>query len=159
MAPDGFLGRALRDPATGLPNVPYLQLIRDWEERRARRRRYAVRVLKIAVTGGDDSLRRVLSWRLIRTLRDSDFIASRGPSHFEVLLTTPDAEQADKVRARIRGLVAELNERQPSETPLSVGVEIEETPVAAQESARRGHDAPATGDWAVQRDERGEPSP
>ena len=36
---DTFLGRALTDPATGLPNVPYFCLIQNWEQRRARRRK------------------------------------------------------------------------------------------------------------------------
>ncbi|MBA3557056.1 MAG: diguanylate cyclase [Gemmatimonadaceae bacterium] len=128
MALDGFLGRALRDPATGLPNVPYLQLIRDWEERRARRRSYAVRVLKLTVSGGDERIRRSLAWRLIRILRDSDFIASQGPDHFEVLLTSPDAEHAGTLRSRIRKLIAELNERQPGTSPLKVQMEIEGGP-------------------------------
>jgi len=125
MVPDGFLGRALRDPATGLPNVPYLQLIRDWEEKRARRRSYSVRVLKLSLSGGDERVRRSLSWRLIRTLRDSDFLASQGANHFEVLLTSPDAEHADTLRSRIRKVIAELNERHPSETPLIVRMEVE----------------------------------
>jgi GGDEF domain-containing protein len=125
MAADGFLGRALRDPATGLPNVPYLQLIRDWEEKRARRRSYAVRVLKISVTRGDERIRRSLGWRLIRALRDSDFVASQGADHFEVLLTSPDAEHAGALRARIRRLVQELNENHPDHEPIDVRVEIE----------------------------------
>jgi GGDEF domain-containing protein len=125
MTHDAFLGRALRDPATGLPNVPYLQLIRDWEERRGRRRHYAVRVLKISVTGGEERVRRSLGWRLIRTLRDSDFVASQGPSHFQVLLTSPDAEHVGALRARIENVIAEVNQRHPSDAPLHVSIELE----------------------------------
>ena len=123
--PDAFLERALQDPATGLPNVPYLELIRAWEERRARRRSTAVRVLKLTVSGGSERVRRTLSWRLIRALRDSDFIASRGPFYFEVLLTAPDAEHTDRVRARLRTLIAELNARHPEDEPLRATIEVE----------------------------------
>ena len=123
---DEFLNRALRDPATGLPNVPYLQLIRDWEERRARRRSYAVRLLKVRVHGGEERVRRSLGWRLIRLLRDSDFIASRGPTNFHILLTSPDAEHADALRERITALIEELNERHPSGTPLVAEMMVEE---------------------------------
>ena len=48
---DTFLGRALTDVATGLPNIPYFRIIQNWEERRARRRKTQVRVVRLAVTG------------------------------------------------------------------------------------------------------------
>ena len=133
MTQDAFLGRALRDPATGLPNVPYLQLIRDWEERRARRRNYAVRVLKISVTGGEERVRRSLGWRLIRALRDSDFVASQGPSHFQVLLTSPDAEHVGTLCTRIENVIAELNERHPSDPPLRVLIDLEGDPLPGEQ--------------------------
>jgi hypothetical protein len=125
MAVDGILGRALRDPATGLPNVPYFCLIRDWEEQRARRRQYAVRVLKVSVSGGSERVRRSLSWRLCQELRSSDLIASEGGEHYRILLTSPDAENVDSIRARLQSLAAEINERDPDEETFRVDVEID----------------------------------
>ncbi len=125
MATDAFLERALRDPDTGLPNVPFLQLIRDWEERRARRRHYSVRLLKVSVTGGDDRVLRTLGWRLLRAVRDSDFLASKGPHQFQVLLTSPDAEQFDALQHRISKIIDDLNARHPDLPPLRGQMEIE----------------------------------
>ena len=125
MAMDGFLGRALTDPTTGLPNVPYFRMIRDWEERRASRRKYEVRVLKIEVRGGDERIRRSLSWRLCREIRSSDLIASEGSSHFRVLLTSPDAEKAEMISTRIVDMAAEINTRHPSTEPLELQVEVD----------------------------------
>jgi GGDEF domain-containing protein len=124
---EGFLGRVLTDPATGLPNLPYFRLIREWEERRARRREYTVRVVRINVTGGDERIRRSLSWRFCRELRGSDLIASEGLGHFRVLLTTPDAEQAELIRDRIEALTAEINARGGTGEPLQLQVEVEES--------------------------------
>jgi GGDEF domain-containing protein len=111
MTVSGFLGRALMDPATGLPNLPYFSIVRDWEERRARRRGYSVRVLTIAAACSDEALLRSLGWRLCQELRTSDLIASEGRSMFRVLLTSPDAENAEAIAERIsamgRGLSAE----------------------------------------------------
>src|SRR5688500_13881908 len=87
MPPNSFLGRALMDPATGLPNIPYFSLIRDWEDQRAQRRKYAVRVVKIWVEGGSDRIRRALSWHLCQEMRSSDLIASDGRAHYRILLT------------------------------------------------------------------------
>jgi len=123
---EGFLGRVLTDPATGLPNLPYFRMIREWEERRARRRKYTVRVIRINVSGGGDRIRRSLSWRFCRELRGSDLIASEGSGHFRVLLTTPDAEQADLIRNRIEGMTAEINARGAAGEPLRLQVELEE---------------------------------
>ena len=125
MAMDGFLGRALTDPTTGLPNVPYFRMIRDWEERRASRRQYEVRVLKIQVRGGDERIRRSLSWRLCREIRSSDLIASEGSSHFRVLLTSPDAEKAEAISTRIVDMATEINTRHPSAEPLELRVEVD----------------------------------
>jgi GGDEF domain-containing protein len=122
MAIDGFLGRVLTDPTTGLPNVPYFRMIRDWEERRASRRKYQVRVLKIEVKGGDERIRRSLSWRLCREIRSSDLIASEGSSHFRVLLTSPDAENAEAIGTRIADMATELNTRHPSAERLELQV-------------------------------------
>lgn len=125
MAIDGFLGRVLTDPTTGLPNIPYFRLIRDWEEKRASRRQYEVRVLRIAVAGGDERIRRSLSWRLCREFRSSDLIASEGSSHFRVLLTSPDAENVEALSARIIEMAAEINQRHPSAEPLALTVDVD----------------------------------
>lgn len=125
MALDGFLGRALTDPGTGLPNIPYFRMIRDWEERRASRRKYGVCVLRIAVKGGDERIRRSLSWRLCREIRSSDLIASEGSAHFRVLLTSPDAENAEMIAARITDMSNELNQRHPAAEPLELSVEVD----------------------------------
>lgn len=125
MAMDGFLGRVLTDPLTGLPNVPYFRMIRDWEERRASRRKYEVRVLKIQVKGGDERIRRSLSWRLCREIRSSDLIASEGSSHFRVLLTSPDAENAEAISSRIVDMATEINTRHPTAEPLELQVEMD----------------------------------
>jgi GGDEF domain-containing protein len=125
MALEGFLGRALTDPTTGLPNVPYFRMIRDWEERRASRRQYEVRVLKIHVKGGDERIRRSLSWRLCREIRSSDLIASEGSAHFRVLLTSPDAENAEMIGTRITDMATEINTRHPAAEPLELRVELD----------------------------------
>ncbi len=125
MAREGFLGRVLTDPLTGLPNVPYFRMIRDWEERRASRRKYEVRVLKIEVKGGDERIRRSLSWRLCREIRSSDLIASEGSSHFRVLLTSPDAENAEAISHRIVEMASEINTRHPTAERLELQVEVD----------------------------------
>ncbi|MGH7663118.1 MAG: hypothetical protein ACRENI_02295 [Gemmatimonadaceae bacterium] len=122
---DPFLGRVLTDPATGLPNAPYFRLIRDWEQRRAQRRSYAVRVLTVSVSGGDERVRRSLSWRLCQDLRDSDLIASDGEGRFRILLTSPDAENADAICARISEIANEINIRTPSRHTLAMSVEVD----------------------------------
>ena len=119
---DGLLGRALRDPETGLPNVPFFSLIRDWEERRARRRKYRVRVLDISVRGGSERARGVLSWRLAQALRASDLVASQGREHYRVLLTSPDAEHADRIRERIEHVVQAM----PEGEQVAVAVAVED---------------------------------
>ena len=141
MLPDAFLGRALLDPTTGLPNVPYFRLIREWEERRAQRRRHAVREVTMRVSGGAVRVRRALSWRLCRELRESDLIASGGPGEFHLLLTTPDAEHADRICGRIARMAAEINERHPDEPPLRVETEV--SPAPAPEMKERAQPAAA----------------
>jgi hypothetical protein len=101
---DTFLGRALTDAATGLPNIPYFRIIQNWEERRARRRNTLVRVIRVAVDGGTDVSRRALLWRLCQELRTSDLIASEGRDTFHILLTTPDAENAVGIAERVQHL-------------------------------------------------------
>lgn len=122
IAVDGLLGRALRDPETGLPNAPFFSLIRDWEERRARRRNYRVRVLDIAVHGGSERARGVLSWHLAQALRASDLVASQGRERYRVLLTSPDAEHADRIRERIEGVVRAM----PEDERVAVAVAVED---------------------------------
>ena len=151
MSPDAFLGRALLDPTTGLPNVPYFRLIREWEERRAQRRGYSVREVTMRVSGGATRVRRALSWRLCRELRESDLVASGGPGEFHVLLTSPDAEYAGEVCARIRRLAEELNLRHPDEPPLEIQLTVE--PPIEPDASAEGAVSAATpevepNDWA-----------
>lgn len=129
MALDTFLGRALMDPETGLPNLPYFCLIQNWEERRARRRKTQVRVLRLHVSGGDERVRRTLSWRLCQELRLSDLIASDSSSEFRILLTTPDAERAQAIGARIEEIGGAMNGENAAMEPICMRVEMEE-PVA-----------------------------
>jgi hypothetical protein len=124
---DTFLGRALTDVATGLPNLPYFRIIQNWEERRARRRQTLVRVIRVAVSGGDSS-RRALLWRLCQELRTSDLIASEGRDIFHILLTTPDAENAEAIAERVRHLGQALEETASGGEPLLVQTEIEPPP-------------------------------
>lgn len=127
MLPDVFLGRALMDPTTGLPNVPYFRLIREWEERRARRYKQSVRTVTLSVRGGGERTRRALGWRLCRALRDSDFLASNGPTHFRILLTSPDAEHAEALCRRLEEIVADLNSHLQDEQRVEATTLIEET--------------------------------
>lgn len=106
---DTFLGRALTDPTTGLPNIPYFCLIQNWEERRAYRRKTLVRVLRLRIVAGGDTARRALMWRLCQELRTSDLIASDGKSEFRILLTTPDAENVNAIADRIDQLTGGVN--------------------------------------------------
>ena len=124
---EGLLGRVLLDPATGLPNLPYFEVIQDWEAKRAERRNYLVRVLDIRVDGGGETTRRSLGWRLRQLLRASDLIASRGTDYVRVLLTSPDAEYAENVARRVARMVQSINGRHPSDPPLDVQVAIEAT--------------------------------
>src|ERR1051326_8084210 len=101
---------ALTDPATGLPNLPYFCLIQDWEERRAQRRKTLVRVLHLHVISGGDAVRRTLMVRICQEVRTSDLIASEGRDEFRILLTSPDAEQAEGIADRIEQLAATLNQ-------------------------------------------------
>jgi hypothetical protein len=126
MSPDVFLGRALMDPTTGLPNVPYFRLIREWEERRARRYKLAVRTVTLSVKGGDERARRALGWRLCRALRDSDFLASNGPAQFRILLTSPDAEQAEALCRRLEEIVSDLNQHLGEDRKVVATTTIEE---------------------------------
>jgi hypothetical protein len=125
MSLDSLLGRVLTDSTTGLPNVQYFQLIRDWEERRASRRNYAVRALRISVEGGDDRIRRSLIWRLGREFRSSDLIASEGSAHYHVLLTSPDAENANAIRDRLAEITVEINERYHPTDAISLAIELD----------------------------------
>ena len=131
MVLEGMIGRALMDPSTGLPNIPYFRIVKDWEERRAQRRNYAVRVVRIFIDGGEERVRRLVGWRLCRDLRSSDLIASEGLGHYRVLLTSPDAENVQAIANRIEELIAELNETHPSPDPLQVSVSIDDAQVVS----------------------------
>ena len=121
---DTFLGRALTDVATGLPNLPYFRIIQNWEERRARRRKTLVRVIRVGVSGGADTSRRALLWRLCQELRTSDLIASEGRDTFHILLTTPDAENATAIAERVEGIGEALRGANVGD-PLVIQTEIE----------------------------------
>ena len=123
---DGLLARALTDVTTGLPSILYFRLIRDWEERRAHRRGYSVRVARVTVSGGDDRIRKTLSWRLCREFRSSDLIASDGPLHFRLLLTSPDAENLAVMQERLEQMAAALNDGVAKEVPISIAVTVDE---------------------------------
>ena len=126
MAISGFLGQALTDPATGLPNLPYFSLICDWESRRAQRRNGAVKVLTLRVQGPAD---RTLAWRLCQELRTSDLIASEGRHNYRILLTSPDAENVGAIGERIRAMIDKLNAKRNAE-PLAASLEVEPDPPA-----------------------------
>lgn len=121
MAISGILGQALTDPATGLPNMPYFSLIQDWETRRAYRRGYKVKVLALRVQGAVD---RTLAWRLCQELRTTDLIASDGRHAYRILLTSPDAENARAIGARIRAMIDKLNQRRNAE-PIAADLSVE----------------------------------
>lgn len=121
MAVSGFLGQALTDPATGLPNLPYFSLIQDWETRRGGRRSYSIRVLNLRVQGPAD---RTLAWRLCQELRTSDLIASEGRHRFRILLTSPDAENVAAIGDRIRAMIEALNGKRDSE-PMAAELTVE----------------------------------
>ncbi|MEO8944975.1 MAG: hypothetical protein ABI338_00650 [Gemmatimonadaceae bacterium] len=128
---DTFLGRALTDAATGLPNLPYFRIIQNWEERRARRRKTQVRVVRVSVSGGGEGSRRALLWRLCQELRTSDLIASEGRDLFHILLTSPDAENALAISERVERLGASLAVADPKgNEPLVLRTEVE--PPAAE---------------------------
>jgi hypothetical protein len=123
---DTFLGRALTDAATGLPNIPYFRIIQNWEERRARRRKTLVAAVRVNVSGGGEGSRRALMWRLCQDLRTSDLIASDGRDVFHILLTTPDAENAGAIAERVVQLGESLGESDPPGTaPLVIRTELE----------------------------------
>jgi GGDEF domain-containing protein len=116
----------LTDPATGLPNLPYFRLIRDWEERRGQRRQYRVAVLRLTVAGGGTRGLRSLPWRLCQELRDSDLIAAEDLTHYRVLLTSPDAERVEAVADRIRRVVDDVNRTRSDEPPIAIAIEADE---------------------------------
>jgi PleD family two-component response regulator len=115
------------DPATGLPNIPYFMIVQEWEERRARRRGYEVRVLTMAVECDDEALLRSLAWRLCQEVRNSDLIASEGRSKYRILLTSPDAENVAPIKARIEEMAKSLNREHP-QAKLELRVNLQPCP-------------------------------
>jgi hypothetical protein len=130
----GELHRLLSDPETGLPTVHYFRLIREWEERQAKRRGTHVRVLRLQVTGGSERLRRFLGWRLGREFQTSALIASAGAGHYRLLFTGADAERADflYVRARIQELAGAINSLVRDVAPLTFAIYLEEERVSEE---------------------------
>lgn len=122
----GLLRRVLTDPATGLPNTLYLDLVREWEQRRAEREGERVLLLALEIRGGDESLRRRLLLALTAAVRRSDFIASEGEDLVYLLLTVPGEEGVDVVRDRVAHEVDELNDRTAPDRPLTVTLDTAE---------------------------------
>jgi GGDEF domain-containing protein len=125
---NALLKRALVDPATGLPNTLYLDLIREWERTRAERDGKEVRLIAVSVCGGDAASRRALALELCGTFRKSDLVASEGAERFYVLFTAQEADDADVLCERVQDVVQELNSRAPGEPPLTAELELIELP-------------------------------
>jgi GGDEF domain-containing protein len=117
-----LLKRALTDPATGLPNTLYLELIRNWQAAVAERHGGSARVIALAVSGGTDDARRKLAWSLAEAVRKSDLLASEGRERFFLLLALHDDSDLDAVRARVDDVVNSLNAKMPGEPQLNVVV-------------------------------------
>ena len=115
---NALLRRMLTDPATGLPNTLYLDLIRNWEEAVADRHGADILLLGMTLSGGTESLRRRLAWDLAESVRKSDFIASEGPHRFYLLLAVREPDDVETIRARIDNVVAGLNTQSPPETQI-----------------------------------------
>jgi GGDEF domain-containing protein len=120
----GLLKRSLTDPATGLPNRLYLDVIRSWEETRAKRDGAKVLLLALAANGGTEQLRRMLAVRLCAILRNSDLIASDGWESFLLLCTVRATDDVDTIKERIAHATKELNEGLPPEVALKIDVEV-----------------------------------
>ena len=115
---NSLLRRVLTDPATGLPNTLYLDLIRNWEEAVADRQGADILLLALKISGGTEALRRRLAWDLAESLRKSDFIASEGPQRFYLLLAVREAEDMATIQERVEQIVAQLNTRASPETQI-----------------------------------------
>ncbi|MDQ6830952.1 MAG: hypothetical protein M3081_18970 [Gemmatimonadota bacterium] len=117
---NALLRLTLTDPATGLPNTLYLDLIRNWETAVAARQGAAVHVVALTLDGGTALTRRQLAWDLAEAVRKSDFLASAGPERFYLLLAVRDAGDLATVRRRIEDVVTAVNAKGPSEFHISV---------------------------------------
>ena len=115
---NNLLRRVLTDPATGLPNTLYLDLIRNWEEAVADRQGTDVLLLVLKIWGGTEALRRRLAWDLAESVRKSDFIASEGPQRFYLLLAVREAEDVATIQDRVEQIVAQLNTQASPETQI-----------------------------------------
>jgi GGDEF domain-containing protein len=125
---NALLKRALVDPATGLPNTLYLDLIGDWERGRAERDGKELRLIAVSVCGGDATSRRALALELCGTFRKSDLVASEGAERFYVLFTAQEADDAEVLCERVQSVVDELNARGSVQTPLTAELELIERP-------------------------------
>ncbi|MDQ6828912.1 MAG: hypothetical protein M3081_08605 [Gemmatimonadota bacterium] len=117
---NALLRRTLTDPATGLPNTLYLDLIRNWESAVAARQGAAVHVVALTLDGGTELSRRQLAWDLAESVRKSDFLASAGPERFYLLLAVRHAGDLATVRQRIEDLVTAVNAEGSSEFHITV---------------------------------------
>jgi GGDEF domain-containing protein len=84
----------------------------------------------MAVECDDDALLRSLAWRLCQEVRNSDLIASEGRSKYRILLTSPDAENAAHIKARIEDMAKSLNREHP-QANLELRVNVQPTAPAA----------------------------
>ena len=115
---NNLLRRVLTDPATGLPNTLYLDIIRNWEEAVADRQGADVLLLVLKIVGGTEALRRRLAWELAESVRKSDFIASEGPHRFYLLLAVREAEDMATIQGRVEQIVAQLNAQSSPEAQI-----------------------------------------
>ena len=115
---NNLLRRVLTDPATGLPNTLYLDLIRNWEEAVANRQGADVLLLVLKIFGGTEALRRRLAWELAESVRKSDFIASEGPHRFYLLLAVREAEDMAMIQGRVEQIVEQLNAQSSPDTQI-----------------------------------------
>jgi hypothetical protein len=113
---------ALVDPTTGLPNSTYLQLVWDWEQRRAERTGESLQVVTLSVTGGDDSSRRMLAQRLPLMFRRSDLVACGSARTFHLLCTRLPANHVHIVQDRVDQIARHLNQRFAGAEPITIRV-------------------------------------
>jgi hypothetical protein len=79
------------------------------------------------VRGAADRDRRSLPKQLCRELRQTDLIASDGPTQYYLLLTSPDAESLGAVIERVQSVIDALNKRRKvTEVPLEMDVQLED---------------------------------
>jgi hypothetical protein len=119
----GLLRRVLLDPATGLPNSMYLELLWERQAPFAARHEEAAVVLAIDVAGGTPELRRVLFGELNTTTRAADIVASEGPARVYLLVTVRGRDDLAVIRERVGHAAALINRHHPDAPPLVLHLE------------------------------------